>query len=31
MVPDKSDAGSDAIRRVKVEIYVEEMEIKYLG
>jgi hypothetical protein len=31
MVPDKSDAGSDAIRRVKVDIYVEEMEIKYLG
>jgi hypothetical protein len=29
--PDKGDANSDSIRRVKIELYVEEMDLKYKG
>lgn len=31
VTPDKSDAGSDDIKQVKVELYTEKMTFKYLG
>jgi hypothetical protein len=31
LAPDKGDASTDSIKRIKVELYCEEMNLKYVG